>query len=82
MLTKFIPRFSLKKVFIRGIFVEQNIADAVGATLCRPVRRDGVIKNAPAVGSQKFYFHTENTEFTEAHLLRMLALRDVYVRLS
>jgi hypothetical protein len=82
MLTKFIPRFSLKKVLIRGMFVEQNIADAVGVTLCRPARRDGVMNNQPAVGSQKFYFHIENTEFTEAHLLRVLALRAVYVRPS
>ena len=25
----------------------------------------------------KFYFHTECTEFTEAHVLRVLAMRDV-----
>ena len=54
-----------------------NIADAVGATLCRPVRRGGVINNQPVVCSRKFYFHTENTEFTEVHLLRVLALRNI-----
>ena len=36
----------------------------------------------PDVGSQIFYFHTETTEFTEAHLLRVLAMQDVYVRPS
>lgn len=54
-----------------------NIADAVGTTLCRPVRRGSVIDNQPVVCSRKFYFHTENTEFTEAHLLRVLALRNI-----
>ena len=82
MLTKFCLRISLKKALIRGTFVRKNIADAVGATLCRPARRNGVMNNQPAVGSRKFYFHTETTELTEAHLLRVLAMRGVQVRPS
>ena len=82
MLTKFIPRFWLKMVLIRGMFVEQNTADAVGATLCRPVRWNGVMRNVPDVCSRNFYSHTETTEFTETHLLRVLTMRDVQVRPS
>ena len=82
MLTKINLRFWLKKPPIRGAFVRKNTADAVGATSCRPVRRNGVMNNQPAVGSQKFYAHTETTEFTEAHLLRVLALRCVHIRPS
>jgi hypothetical protein len=77
MLTKFIPQISLKKVFIRGMFVEQNIADAVGATLCRPARRNCVMRNALDVCSQIFFSHADFTDFAEAHLLRVLALRGV-----
>ena len=82
MLTKFCLRFSLKKVLVRGTFVKQNTADAVGATSCRPVRRNGVMRNAPDVCSQIFFSHADFTDFAEAHLLRVLTLRAVYVRPS
>ena len=85
-----------KNVFVRGVFFGKITADAVGATLCRPARRNGVMKNSCAVGSQNlnyeitmlgclpgiFYAHTENTELTETHRLRVLAMRDVQVRPS
>ena len=82
MLTKFYLRISLKKALIRGAFVRKNIADAVGATLCRPARRNGVINDQLAVCSQIFYSHADCAELAEAHLLRVLALRAVYVRPS
>ena len=66
-----------KNVFVRGTFLRKNIADAVGATSCRPVRRNGVIKFRIIVCTQKFCSHADFTEFTEAHWLRVLALRDV-----
>ena len=82
MLTKFCIKFSLKKVLIRSAFIRKNIADAVGATSCRPVRRNGVMRNALDVGSRIFFSHADFTDFADAHLLRVLTLRAVYVRPS
>ena len=82
MLTKFYIRFSLKKFLIRGAFVRKNFADAVGVTSCRPVRRNGIMNNQPAVCSRKFYSHADCAELAEAHLLCVLALREVCARLS
>ena len=82
MLTKFCLRISLKKVLARGTFVGKNIADAVGTISCRPVRWNGVMRNAPDVCSQIFFSHADFTDFAEAHLLRVLALRAVYVHPS
>ena len=66
-----------KNVFIRGSFLRKNIADAVGATSCRPARRNGVIKFRIVVCTLKFYSHADFTEFAEAHGLRVLAIQDV-----
>ena len=71
-----------KNVFVRTLFLRNNTADAVGATLCRPVRRNGVMKNSPAVGSRIFYSHADCAEVAEAHWLRVLAMQDVYIRPS
>ena len=69
-------------VLIREMFVEQNTTDAVEDTSYRPVRRNGVAKILLAVCSQIFFSHADFTDFAEAHLLRVLALRAVYVRPS
>ena len=45
-----------KNVFVRGVFFWKNSADAVGATLCRRARRNGVMKNSPAVGSRNLNY--------------------------
>ena len=66
-----------KNVFVCGTFLRKNIADAVGATSCRPVRRNGVIKFRIVVCTQIFCSHADFTELTEAHWLRVLTLRDV-----
>ena len=66
-----------KNVFVRGSFLRKNIADAVGATSCRPARRNGVIKFRIVVCTLKFYSHADFTEFAEAHGLRVLAMRNV-----
>ena len=54
-----------KNIFTRGAFVWEITADAVGATSCRPVRRNGVIKNSPAIGPQIFYSHADCADFAE-----------------
>ena len=66
-----------KNVFVCGTFLRKNIADAVGATSCRPVRRNGVIKFRIVVCTHKFCSHADFTEYAEAHVLRVLAMRDV-----
>ena len=43
-----------KNVVICGVFLWKNMADAVGAILCRNVCRNGVVKNSVAAGSGKF----------------------------
>ena len=68
-----------KNVFVRGVFLRNSIADAVGATLCRPVRRNGVVTNGVVGCSQIFCSHADCAEFAEAHLLRVLAMRGVCV---
>ena len=66
-----------KNIFVRGCFLRKNIADAVGATSCRPARRYGVIKFRIVVRTQKFCSHADFTELTEAHGLRVPAMRVV-----
>ena len=78
ILSKNVLNFS-KNIFVRGAFLWKITADAVGATSCRPVRRNGVMKNGAAIGSRMFFSHADFTELAEAHLLCVLALRDVCV---
>ena len=66
-----------KNVFVRGVFLRKNIADAVGATSCRPVRRKGVIKFRIVVRTLMLFSHADFTELAEAHWLRVLTMRDV-----
>ena len=69
-----------KNVVICGVFLWKNSAHAVGATLCRPVRWNSVMKNSVVGYSQIFCSHADCAELAEAHLLRVLTLRVVYVR--
>jgi hypothetical protein len=61
------------------VFLWKNMADAVGAILCRPACRDSVMKNGVVGCSQIFCFHADCAELAEAHLLRVLTMREVCV---
>ena len=73
--TDFAEAHGLRVLALRDVGAMTCARACRGRTLCRPVVNLRTI--APICVRVIFYFHTDITEFTEAHRLRVLAMRDV-----